>query len=357
MPSLFDPVTFGSLHLPNRIIMAPLTRGRAGPSRIPNDLMAEYYAQRASAGLIISEATAISRMGYGWYGAPALYTDAHLQGWKNVTHAVHAAGGRIVLQLWHMGRVSHPDVLDGDTPLAPSAIRAQSGQASTPTGRKDFVTPRAMTLDEITTTIDDYARGARMAIEAGFDGVEIHGAHGYLIDQFIRDGSNHRHDDYGGSLENRLRFPLAVVAAVVAAIGANKTGIRISPTQAHNDMHDSDPRTTFGTLVARLHDFNLAFLHIREDVPTTKDAESGYLTPYLRTLYKGPVMVNGGYSRDLALEAVASGMADAVAFGRPFISNPDLVQRLKDNVPLALPDTATMYGGSREGYTDYPVAA
>lgn len=333
--------------------MAPLTRGRAGPSRVPNDLMAEYYQQRANAGLIISEATAISRMGFGWFGAPALYNDEHTTGWKKVTSAVHNKGGKIVLQLWHMGRVSHPDNLDGDIPVSSSAIAAE-GMSSTPNGRRPYVTPHALTIDEIHATITDYASAAQRAIDAGFDGVEIHGAHGYLIDQFIRDGVNQRTDEYGGSIANRLRFPLDVVAAVCRQIGADRTGIRISPTTPHNSMSDSTPRETFTHLVEQLNEYDLAFLHIREDLPQTDSAREAYVTPALHKAYQGQIIVNGNYTQHDAAHAIAAGQADAVAFGRAFIANPDLVARFRHHLPLNDLKPDSLYYGGAEGYTDYP---
>jgi N-ethylmaleimide reductase len=355
MPTLFDPIQFGAIAAANRVIMAPLTRSRAGASRIPNDLMVEYYRQRAGAGLIISEATAISKMGFGWYGAPAMYNDDHVAGWKKVTDAVHQAGGKIVMQMWHMGRVSHPDNLDGETPVAPSAIAAE-GTSSTPNGRLPYVIPRAMTLTEIKSTVADYVAGARRAMDAGFDGVEIHGAHGYLLDQFIRDSSNQRTDEYGGSIENRLRFPLEVVMAVAKEIGADKTGIRISPTSDHNSMADSTAVETFTQLVKKLDALDLAFLHVREDLPQTDAARAAYVTPHLRPAYHGNMIVNGGYELKDAEAALASGLTDSVAFGRAFIANPDLVQRFQKHLALNPLQDKGLYAGGPEGYTDYKTA-
>lgn len=355
MPTLYDPISLGSISCANRILMAPLTRSRAGASRLPNDLMRDYYVQRAAAGLIISEATAISKMGFGWYGAPAMYHGDHVAAWKKITDAVHQAGGKMILQMWHMGRVSHPDNLDGETPVSASAIKAE-GTASTPTGRQPYVTPRAMTIEDIQSTIQDYAMGAQRAIDAGFDGVEIHGAHGYLLDQFIRDSANQRTDDYGGSIDNRLRFPLAVVAAVAEQIGADKTGIRISPMADVNSMSDSTPRETFTRLVEKLNDYNLAFVHVREDLPQKDEDRAAFVTPSLRKAYQGNLIVNGGYSQSQAETAVTLGEADAVAFGRLFISNPDLVTRFTKTLPLNDLKQEGLYAGGPEGYTDYPVA-
>lgn len=352
MPSLFDPITFGSISAQNRIIMAPLTRSRAGPSRIPNDLMVEYYRQRATAGLIISEATAISKMGFGWFGAPALYNDDHAAGWKKVTEAVHQAGGKMVLQMWHMGRVSHPDNLDGETPVSSSAIQAE-GTSSTPHGRQAYVTPRALTIEEINATIKDYVAGAQRAIEAGFDGVEIHGAHGYLIDQFIRDSANHRTDQYGGALDNRLRFAIEVVEAVTRAIGADKTGIRLSPNTHTNSMDDSNPIQTFTRLAEKLNDFNLAYVHIREEVPEDKTT---FTTPHFRKAYTGNLIVNGGYTQATGTELLQNKGADAIAYGKLFIANPDLVKRFQMDLPLNDITTETMYAGGPAGYIDYKAA-
>jgi N-ethylmaleimide reductase len=357
MSSLFDPVQLGDISLSNRIIMAPLTRGRTGDTRIPNDLMVEYYAQRAEAGLIITEATAISKQGYGWYGAPAIYNDEQEEGWKRVTDAVHKRGGKIVLQLWHMGRLSHPSLQEGGIlPVAPSAIKPD-GHTRDATGKKDYVVPRALDASEFEGIIEDYVSATRRSLRAGFDGVEIHGANGYLIDQFLRDGSNQRNDEYGGSIENRLRFPLDIVRAVVAEAGANKTGIRISPTNPNGGTHDRDPVKTFTSVANALSGFNLAYLHIMEPAPDSGKAfpDVPYVTPHIRTAYRGNLTVNGGYDLSHGNQAVDNGLAQAVAFGVPFIANPDLVRRLKLGAPLNTPDPSTFYGGGAEGYIDYPV--
>lgn len=354
-PSLFDPVQLGELSLSNRIFMAPLTRGRAGETRIPNDLMVEYYAQRADAGLIITEATAISPLGYGWAGAPAIYTERMVDGWKKVTEAVHKRGGKIVLQLWHMGRLSHPVFHDGILPVAPSAITPQ-GRTRDGTGSKPYVTPRALEADELPGIVEEFVKATRRALDAGFDGVEIHGANGYLLDQFVRDGANQRTDAYGGSIENRLRFPLQVVEAVVGEAGAGKTGIRISPTNTNGGTKDSDPVKTFSAYANALSAFKLAYLHVMEPFPESGKFFEGtpYVTPEIRKSYQGNMIVNGGYDLGSGNQAIANGLAQAVAFGVPFLANPDLVQRLKTGAPLNTPNPATFYAGGAEGYIDYP---
>lgn len=348
MPSLFDPLQTGAFNLGNRIWMAPLTRARAGQSRLANDLMAQYYEQRAPAGLIISEATAISPMGYGWKDAPGMYTDEQENAWKTVTRAVHARGGKIVLQLWHMGRLSHPDFLDGQTPVSASAIAAAGEHRSTE-GRKLYVTPRPLGKNEIKKTIRDYAVSAQRAIRAGFDGVEIHGANGYLIDQFLRDGSNTRSDEYGGSIANRTRFLLEVTEAVTAAIGSDRTGLRLSPMNGYQSMHDSDLEKLFTHAARELNRFNLAFLHVREtsNKPLT-------VTRAMRKVYSGIIAGNDAYDFARAQKALDDGILDAVAFGTLFIANPDLVTRFKNQASLNALDTETLYKGGLHGYTDYP---
>jgi len=355
--SLFDPVQFGGLSLSNRIIMAPLTRGRAGASRVPNDMMVEYYAQRAEAGLIITEATAISPQGYGWAGAPGIYTDEMELGWKRVTDTVHKRGGKIVLQLWHMGRLSHPDFQpNGEQTVAPSALKPD-GFTRDAAGKKEYTVPRALEASELPGIIDDYVMATRRSLRAGFDGVEIHGANGYLLDQFVRDGSNQRTDEYGGSIENRLRFPLQVVEAVVKEAGSDRTGIRISPTNPNGGTKDSDPVKTFTSFANALSGFNLAYLHIMEPYPESGKAFPGvpYVTPDIRKAYQGNITVNGGYDLQHGNGIIDSGLAQAVAFGVPFLANPDLVRRLKMNVPLNEADPATFYSTGPEGYIDYPV--
>jgi N-ethylmaleimide reductase len=357
MTSLFDPIQLGDLSLSNRILMAPLTRGRTGDSRTPDALTVEYYAQRAEAGLIITEATAISPQGYGWYGAPALYTDEHEKAWKLVTDAVHKRGGKIVVQLWHMGRLSHPSLQEGGIlPVAPSAIKPD-GHTRDATGKKEYVVPRALEVSELPGIIEDYVIATRRALRVGFDGVEIHGANGYLLDQFVRDGANQRNDEYGGSIENRLRFPLDVVRAVMAEAGAGRTGIRISPTNPNGGTKDSDPEKVFAAYVNALSGFNLAYVHVMEPPPESGRAfpDLPYVTPAIRKAYQGNLIVNGGYDLELGNAGVDSGFAQAVAFGVPFLANPDFVRRLKMNAPLNTPHPETFYGGGAEGYTDYPV--
>jgi N-ethylmaleimide reductase len=354
--TLFDPVQLGDLSLSNRIVMAPLTRGRAGDSRIPNDLMAEYYAQRAEAGLIVSEATAISCQGFGWAGAPGIYTDAMEEGWKKVTDAVHKRGGKMVLQLWHMGRLSHPVFLDGELPVAPSAITPQ-GRTRDGSGTRPYIQPRALEAHELPGIIEDYVMATRRALRAGFDGVEVHGANGYLLDQFIRDGANQREDDYGGSLENRLRFPRQVVEAVIAEAGAGKVGLRLSPTNPNGGITDSDPVITFTYAVEVFSGYKLAYLHVMEPFPESGKAFPGvpYVLPHIRTAYKGNLMVNGGYNLEQGNKALAEGQADAVAYGVPFIANPDLVTRLRKGAPLNIADPDSFYSEGAAGYTDYPL--
>jgi N-ethylmaleimide reductase len=351
--SLFDAFSLGNLRLANRIVMAPLTRGRAGESRTPNLLMAEYYAQRASAGLIISEGTAISEQAYGWTGSPGIYTQAHVEGWKQITEAVHREGGRIFLQLWHTGRVSHPHFQNGVTPIGPSAIAA-SGDAYTPLGKTPYVTPRAMTQQDIATAVGQYARSTELAKEAGFDGVEIHAANGYLIDQFIRDGSNQRTDAYGGSTKNRLRFLLEVTEAVVGAWSADCVGVRLSPTNAFNSMIDSNPDATFTAAAAELNKYGLAYLHVLDE--DSDDRGSDRTALKMRKIYAGTYMLNQNYDFRSGTHAIKAGHADLISYGRHYISNPDLVERFRDGIPLSPLDPASLYRGGAKGYTDYPAA-
>ncbi|WP_075214311.1 alkene reductase [Mongoliimonas terrestris] len=353
-PDLFGPVRLGAIPLANRIVMAPLTRSRADADDAVTDLHVEYYRQRASAGLIITEATPISRQGKGYAYTPGIFTDLQVERWRKVTDAVHAAGGRIVIQLWHVGRISHPDLQEnGALPVAPSAVKPE-GMAFTETGFKPHVTPRALDVAELPGLVEDYARATRNARHAGFDGVEIHAANGYLLDQFLKDKTNLRTDAYGGSVENRMRFPLEVVDAVVAAWDKDHVGIRISPVSPANDIAESDPEAVFTPFVAALSERGLAYLHVVEGATGGPRDLGGWDPRALRPVFKGAWMGNNSYTRALALEAVATGAVDAVAFGRPFIANPDLVERLKRDAPLAEPDRATFYGGGAEGYTDYP---
>ena len=353
---LFKPVRLGDIELANRIVMAPLTRSRAGDASIPGPMNAEYYRQRATAGLIVAEATQISQQGQGYAFTPGIHTEAQVAGWRRVTDAVHAEGGRMFLQLWHVGRISHPSLQPGGgLPVAPSAIRPEQGQAFTATGFQPFVTPRALRADEIPGIVQDYATAARNALAAGFDGVEIHAANGYLIDQFLRSSTNHRSDQYGGSVEHRCRFLAEVVAAVVAVAGPSRTGIRFSPLSPANDIADADPETTFRAAVAIVDRHKLVYMHCVEGATQgPRDVAGGFDLQILRRAFSGLFMANNGYNDVLAEEAVRDGHADLVAFGRPFIANPDLVARMRLGEKLAEGDRATYYGGDARGYTDYP---
>jgi N-ethylmaleimide reductase len=351
---LFTPIHAGSLKLANRMVMAPLTRNRAGPGLVPGEFAAEYYAQRASAGLIIAEATQISAQGQGYADTPGCYSDAQVKGWRTVTDAVHAKGGTIVVQLWHTGRVSHTSFQkNGGAPVGPSAIRAKTKTFANG-GFVDCSMPRALALEEIPGIVQDFRRSSERAMEAGFDGVELHGAHGYLLDAFLRDGTNHRTDRYGGSIENRARLLLEVAAACAQAIGPDCLGVRISPVSTAGDSHDSDPQTLFGHVVAGLSPLKLAYLHVVEG--ETGGARDSIPFDYakLRALFDGVWMVNNGYDREMAIDAIVSGRADLVSFGRLFMANPDLVERFKSDAPLnALMGQETFYGGGKHGYTDY----
>ncbi len=353
---LFTPLKAGAIELPNRVVMAPLTRNRALPDGdVPHALNAEYYAQRAAYGLLITEASQISPQGKGYAWTPGIYSDAQIAGWRKVTEAVHKAGGRIVIQLWHVGRVSH-NVLQpgGVAPVGPSAIAARTktydGQGFVATSL-----PRALDIEEIPGIVADYGRAAARALEAGFDGIEIHAANGYLIDQFLRDGSNQRTDAYGGPIANRARLLREVVEAVTKAIPADRVGIRFSPFSNANDVTDSDPAATFAYAIEQIAPAGLAYLHMVEgQTGGSRDLPPGCDIQALRRLFKGVYMANNGYDRDLAIAAVAEGRADLIAFGKLAISNPDLVERLEKNAPLNDPDKATFYGGGAAGYTDYP---
>jgi len=357
---LLSPVALGDLHLPNRMIMAPLTRCRATvPGNVPNEMMRTYYRQRAGAGLIVSEATQVVPEGQGYPATPGIHSDAQQAGWEMITRAVHDAGGRMVLQLWHVGRVSHSDFQPGGRlPVAPSAI-AIYGEGYVPSGeKKPFETPRPLEAEEIPALVDAYARAAERALAAGFDGVEVHAANGYLIDQFLRDGSNKRTDRYGGSLQKRMRLLREVLAAVIRVAGASRTGVRISPLQPMNGMDDSDPWGTFSYVVRELNPFGLAYLHIAgmgEDEPGK--AGPAFDLADLVPLFDGPVMRNYHYDQARAEADVAGGRAAAVAFGVPFIANPDLVERIRRDAPWNEPDAATFYGGGEAGYIDYPTLA
>jgi len=371
MATLFDPVTVGDLKLANRVVMAPLTRNRS-PRAVPNDLNVTYYEQRASAGLIITEATPISHQGQGYADVPGLYSAEQLAGWKRVTDAVHTAGGKIVVQMWHVGRISHNTLQpNGGKPVAPSAITAKSKTYLVhPDGTGEFAPtsePRALEKSEIADIVATYAKAAKDAIDvAGFDGVEIHAANGYLIDQFLRSGSNHRTDEYGGSIENRARFLFEVVDAITKTVDAGKVGIRLSPVTPANDASDSDPQPLFDYVVDKLAPYGLAYVHVIEGATGgPRDFQQGpqpFDYARLKQVYRdaggdAAWMVNNGYDRELAEEEITSGRADLVAFGKPFISNPDLVRRLKENAPLNELDQQHMYGGGAKGYTDYPALA
>lgn len=356
--SLFQPLQVGSVQLRNRLVMAPLTRGRAGKERIPNDLMQEYYTQRASAGLIISEATQISEQAAGWSESPGIHTEEQVKGWRKITEAVHKQGGLIYLQLWHTGRASHPYFQpNSGLPVSASAIKAE-GDAYTSEGKKPYVTPRALELSEIPKVIQDYVNATKRAQSAGFDGVEIHAANGYLIDQFIRDGSNQRTDAYGGSIENRLRFLMEITEAVVNAWSSDRVGVRLSPKNPFNDMQDSDPIATFTKASEALNQFNLAYLHILEALPGHMLAAEGErVGPHMRKAFNGIFIVNGGYDAVKGAAAIDKDEADLVAYGVPFIANPDLPQRYRTDAPLNEADPSTFYTHEPKGYTDYPALA
>lgn len=355
--ALFQPIKVGDWNLPNRLVMAPLTRNRAGEGNVQGELNATYYAQRASAGLIIAEATQVAPEGQGYISTPGIHSAEQIEGWKKVTAAVHAAGGRIVLQLWHVGRISHTTLQPGGkAPVAPSAIRAEA-KVFTAEGFSDVSEPRALELSEMPALVDSYRKGARNAIEAGFDGVEVHGANGYLIDQFLRDKSNLRTDDYGGNIDNRTRLLFEVCEAVSNEIGAGRTGVRLSPLTSFGDVSDSNPQALFNHAVERLAALNLAFIHVIEGETGGDRHPQSFDYAAMRKPFKGSWIVNNGYDRDNAIEAVASGKADLVAFGRLFIANPDLPRRLRENAPLNPLDAGTLYGGSEHGYTDYPALA
>jgi N-ethylmaleimide reductase len=348
---LFSPAKLGAISLKNRIVMAPLTRNRAGDGGVPHDLNVTYYAQRATAGLIITEATPISDMAHGYPALPGIYTDAQVEGWKKVVDAVHAKGGKIISQIWHVGRISHPSLLNGALPVAPSALKP-AGQAFTYTGLQDYVTPRALDASELPTIIQDYVHATKCALAAGFDGIEIHSANGYLLDQFLRDGSNTRTDNYGGNFENRARLLMEVTKAVVAVAGADKVGVRLSPANPFNDMHDSNPQALFNYVADSLNQFNLAFLHVVEGGMGGEVKSFDFIA--LRKHFKNAYMANLGYDKARGNAAIASGHADVIAYGVPFIANPDLVERYRTDALLNEADGNTFYGGTEKGYTDYP---
>ncbi len=355
MPSLFDPIQLGAIAAPNRILMAPLTRGRSSKGHVPQPLMGEYYAQRASAGLIISEATGISRQGLGWPFAPGLWTDEQTEAWKPVVAQAHAAGGRIIAQLWHMGRQVHSSVIGGQ-PVSSSAT-ATAGQAHTYEGKQNFETARPLALEEIPGLLDDYARATRNALAAGFDGVQIHGANGYLIDQFLRDNANFRDDIYGGSIENRVRLMREVVERVASIAGADRTSIRLSPNGDSQGVDDSNPHALFTTAAKILSDIGIGFLELREPGAdgTFGRTDVPKLSPAIREVFTGPLVVNSDYfTAEAAQAALDSGVADAVSFGRSFLANPDLPERLRTGAALNEGNFRTWYSQGAEGYTDYP---
>jgi len=352
---LFTPLTIGDLTLANRIVMAPLTRNRAAQGDVPHDLNVTYYEQRAAAGLIITEGTQISPEGQGYLATPGIYSPAQVAGWKKVTQAVHAAGGRIFAQLWHVGRVSHTSLQpDGGAPVAPSAITANT-KVFTASGFTDASAPRALETHEIARVVGDYRKAAENAKAAGFDGVELHGANGYLIDQFLRDGSNTRTDAYGGSVENRTRLLAEVLAALTSVFSASRVGLRLSPFSNFGDIADSDPMTTFAAAITKADEARIGYLHLVEgQTGGPRELPPGADIQKLRRHFKGVYLANNGYDRRSAIKAVEAGEADLIAFGRMFIANPDLPSRLRRDAPLNEPRQATFYGGGAEGYTDYP---
>ncbi|MGD0303028.1 MAG: alkene reductase [Bryobacteraceae bacterium] len=351
MVDILSPIQIGPYQLPNRLIMSPMTRCRAGNGNVPGAMNATYYEQRASAGLIVTEATQISLQGVGYPNTPGIHSAEQVEGWKLVTNAVHAAGGHIFLQLWHVGRISHPSLQpDGVLPVAPSAVQPE-GQAPTPEGMRPFVTPRALELGEIAQVVEQYGAAATNAKTAGFDGVEIHGANGYLIDQFLRDKTNRRTDAYGGSIANRARLLIEIAETLVAVWGAERVGVRLSPLNPFNDIADSTPAETFGYAVDQLSQLGLAFLDLVEG-----EADGGLVlnAAHFRSSWRQVLIANKGYDRARANALLASGGADAVAFGAPFLANPDLPDRFRHGAPLNQPDRSTFYGGGDAGYTDYP---
>ncbi|WP_076069022.1 alkene reductase [Sphingomonas montana] len=355
MPTLFDPIQLGDIAAPNRIVMAPLTRGRSTRDHVPVDMMVDYYTQRATAGLIITEATGISQEGLGWPYAPGIWNDEQVAAWKSVTDSVHAAGGRIVMQLWHMGRQVHSSVIK--TQPVSSSATATAGQAHTYEGKQDFEVARPLELDEIPRLLNDYELATRNALAAGFDGVQIHAANGYLIDQFLRDNANFRDDTYGGSVENRIRLLREVTERVISVAGAGRTSVRLSPNGDSQGVDDSNPTALFLPAAQMLSDLGIGFLELREPGPdgTFGNTDVPKLSPEIRKVFKGPLIVNSDYdSVGKAQAELDTGIADAISFGRPFIGNPDLVARLRTGAPLAKDDAKTWYSQGPEGYIDYP---
>ena len=351
--NLFTPFQLGPYELRNRLVMAPMTRSRAGEGNVPGELAVEYYAQRAGAGLIVTEGTQVSPQGVGYTSTPGMHSAEQVAGWRRITDAVHDRGGRIFAQLWHVGRVSHPSFHGGELPVAPSAIGFE-GQVFTYQGLRPFVTPRALETEEIPGVVAQFAAAAERAYEAGFDGVELHGANGYLIDQFLRDGSNHRRDAYGGTIQNRVRFLAEATRAVVDVWGGDRVGVRLSPRNPFNGMSDSDPVATFSYAAYALNGLGLAYLHVSEPVAGPMAQPGERVTPALRAVFRGPLIVNGGYDAESGNAAIARGEGDLVAYGVPFLANPDLPRRLREGEPLNAPDRDTFYTGGERGYTDYP---
>ena len=353
--SLFDPLSIGNLHLKNRIVLAPMTRGRAGLERIPNDLMAEYYFQRSSASLLITEATVVSKQGIGWIDSPGIYTEEMVEGWRNVTGRIKPTGTPIFLQLWHCGRVSHSDFHNGELPVSASAIKLNGDNIHTPLGKKPYETPRALSVDEIKATVNDYRKAAMNAKKAGFSGVEVHGANGYLVNQFIDSKTNHRDDQYGGNLENRFRFFKEVLEAVLEVWAPEQVGARISPNGVFNDMGSDDFRETYLYVAKELDKLNLGYLHIMDGLAFGFHEKGEPMTlAAFRPIYQGVIVGNCGYTKEAAEERIAEGNADLIAFGRPFITNPDLPERFKNNWPLnPAEDMSLWYTPGDKGYTDY----
>jgi len=357
---LFQPLTMGNLTLPNRVLMSPLTRSRASqPGDIPNDMNTHYYQQRASAGLILSEATQVSPQGKGYAFTPGIHSPEQVDGWKNITDAVHLAGGRIHMQLWHVGRISHTELQpDGQLPVAPSALKPEGAKTyiSADSGMVDVLEPRALETHEMAGIVEQYRQGALNAQKAGFDGVEVHAANGYLLEQFIKSGSNHRTDEYGGSLENRLRLPLMVIETVIDVWGKDKVGVRVGPTGSFNGMHDDNPIETFTAFAKHLNDLGIAYLEVVEDSFQGNHASGRpeNIIDAIRAAYKGTYIANGAYTAEEARTRISEGRCDLVTFGRPFIANPDLPERFRQNAPLNEWDDSTFYGGGEHGYTDYP---
>jgi N-ethylmaleimide reductase len=353
---LLSSFTLGSYTIPNRMAMAPMTRNRAGAGNVPTELNVLYYTQRASAGLIITEASQISPQGVGYSNTPGIHTAEQVEGWKKITEAVHAAGGRIFLQLWHVGRVSHSSFHKGELPIAPSAVKID-GKVYTPQGQQDFETPRALETSEVKEVVEQFRQGAINAKSAGFDGVEIHGAFGYLIEQFLSDSSNLRTDQYGGTIENRSRFALEVVKALVDVWGAGKVGIRLSPSNYYNGIHYSKPADLYDYIINELNHYPLAYIHLMEPLASTEHLPH-YLTQVAaryRKIYTGTIISNGGYDFEKGEKAIREGIADIIAYGSLFLANPDLPERFTAGAPLNKPDRSTFYGGDSRGYTDYPL--